>query len=177
MAVDPIASIKGIVEQLEELHDEADVPIQHYRRLANDAYGLLAYSYRNFGRVKTHQSARKRHEAHLCRLLLVDFVEAFERFLKEIAAVCVDHVAPLVTDARFDVFQTKGTFVARHFASRTLGRALCESMTWLDCSEVTDRFRKILADPFLPGAFYVFRRRPVSSRHRPRRSAQTGDTT
>ncbi len=36
------------------------------------------------------------------------------------------------------------------------GKALCEAATWLDCREINDRFRKVLADPFETGDFYLF---------------------
>lgn len=155
---DYVAGIKRIPTQVEALDEEADVPIKHYRRLANDAFSLLAYVDRNLARAgKTYEVPRERHRRHLCRLILIDLVEAFERFLKELAAVCVDHVSPLVADARFDVFQVpRGIALAQHFAAKTWGRALCESLTWLDCGEANDRFRRILSEPFTPGDFYVF---------------------
>lgn len=163
---DFVAHIRRLPTQVEELDQEADVPIKHYRRLANDAFNLLAYVDRNLEHAKTHEAPRERHRRHLCRLVLIDLVEAFERFLKEVAAVCVDHVSPLVVDARFDAgFQTpKGSALAQHFAAKTWGRALCESLTWLDCGDANDRFRRILADPFSPGDFYVF---PTSKAQNP----------
>ena len=70
-------------------------------------------------------------------MLIVNFVEAFERFLKEIASVCVNHLAQCVLDDRFDKLgQVKGSFLAAHFDAGSLGKALCESGTWLDCDEV-----------------------------------------
>lgn len=163
---DYVAGIKRIPTQVEPLDEEADVPIRHYRRLANDAFSLLAYVDRNLARAgKTYEAPRERHRRHLCRLVLVDLVEAFERFLKELAAVCVDHVSPLVADSRFDIFPVpKSVALAQHFAARTWGRALCESATWLDCGDANDRFRRILADPFTKGDFYVF---PMSKGQQP----------
>jgi hypothetical protein len=89
-------------------------------------------------------------------MLLVNLVQAFERFLKETAAVCVDHLAEFVLDKRFDEFQIRGSVLAAHFGSGTLGKSLCEADTWLDCKDINDRFRKLLADPFDAGMFYVF---------------------
>src|SRR5207237_5593113 len=45
---------------------------------------------------------------------------------------------------------------------------LCESATWLDCDEINERFRKLLADPFQKeGRFHLFPRQnqdPASER-------------
>jgi len=91
-------------------------------------------------------------------MLLVNQIETFERFLKEIAAVCVDHLAKCVLDDRFDVFSVKGSQLAVHFEADTLGRSLCESEVWLDCDSINTRFRRLLADPFDEnrGQFYLF---------------------
>jgi hypothetical protein len=60
--------------------------------------------------------------------------------------------------------------LAAHFGTETLGRSLCESATWLDCDEINDRFRKLLADPFQKeGRFHLFPRQnqdPASERWR-----------
>jgi hypothetical protein len=106
--------------------------------------------------------------AALDRMLIVNFIEAFERFLKEIAAVCVNHLAARVLDDRFDKLdQTKGGLLAVHFGAESVGRALCESSTWLDCDEVNHRFRRLLSDPFDAdkGKFWVF---PAKKEHEPK---------
>jgi len=79
-------------------------------------------------------------------MALVNLVQTFERFLKEIAAECVDCLANFIVDDRFNAFKIQGSGLASHFGSGTLGKSLCESSTWLDCEEVNDRFRKLLAD-------------------------------
>src|SRR5262249_15338453 len=66
-------------------------------------------------------------------MALVNFVENFERFLKELAAECVDCLAPFVAEDRFNVFEIQATALASHFATDTIGKSLCESATWLDC--------------------------------------------
>ncbi len=47
---------------------------------------------------------------------------------------------------------------------------MCESATWLDCEDINDRFRKLLADPFQKdGRFHLFPRQnqdPASERWR-----------
>jgi hypothetical protein len=49
------------------------------------------------------------------------------------------------------VFKVQGSALASHFGTGTLGKSLCESATWLDCEEINERFRKLLADPFQVG--------------------------
>jgi len=74
-----------------------------------------------------------------------------------------------VLDDRFDEFKMRGSFLAAHFESGSLGNALCESGTWLDCESVNNRFRKLLADPFETGQFYLFPKKgqgPVDERFR-----------
>jgi hypothetical protein len=90
-------------------------------------------------------------------MVLVNLVETFERFLKELASACVDHLANHVLDDRFNAFKIQGSGLASHFGTATLGKSLCESGVWLDCDEVSERFRKLLCDPFQPGgSFFLF---------------------
>ncbi|HXT58356.1 MAG TPA: hypothetical protein VN699_06970 [Pirellulales bacterium] len=93
----------------------------------------------------------------LSTMVMLTIVETFERFLKEIAAVCINQVGQAVLDDRLDVFSARGSAVAAHFESGDLGKALCESLTWCDCDDANRRFRRILADPFQDDAkFYIF---------------------
>ncbi len=97
-------------------------------------------------------------------MVLVNLIEAFERFLKELASACVDHLANYVLDDRFNAFTIQGSGLASHFGTATLGKSLCESGTWLNCEEINKRFRKLLADPFQEAgwSFDLFQKR---SRH------------
>ncbi len=98
-------------------------------------------------------------------MILVNLVETFERYLKEVAAACVDHLARYVLDDRFNAFRIQGSALAAHFGTDTLGRSLCESATWLDCDEVNERFRRLLSRRFESGDFFLFpsSRRPSGS--------------
>jgi hypothetical protein len=89
-------------------------------------------------------------------MALVSLVEAFERFIKEVAAECVECLADLVADDRLDVFQIKGGSLAYHFRDGTLGKSLCETSTWLNVQEISRRFKDLLADPFSEGTFWLF---------------------
>jgi hypothetical protein len=150
--------IKGILRRVQPMPEEAKSPIFHYRRTVGEIWGAFGYIERAFGERKRYQAVVDRHLGRLYGMALVNLVEAFERFLKEVAAECVDCLADLIVDARFNAFTLQGASVASHFGSGSAGKALCESATWLDCQEINERFRKLLADPFEAGDFYIFPR-------------------
>lgn len=150
--------VAAIPQHTEALPPESARPIEHYRRGANDAWNLWQYFARNVQRANIYRTAYERHAARLRSMVLLSVIESFERFIKELAAVCVDHVAPLVLDDRdrFKEFTLKPSGIAGHFADRSIGKALCEGQTWLDCDEIDRRFRRLLADPFDQGNFKLF---------------------
>ncbi len=80
-------------------------------------------------------------------LCFFQMIAAFERYLKELAAVCVDEVAPLATDNRLGEFSIGGDDAAPHVQDQTIGRALCETALWHDIDKVNERFKKILRYP------------------------------
>lgn len=150
--------VERIVDHTNPLPPESNSPIRHYERHANDAWNLVLYVKRNLSRANTHPAAREQHLVRLRSMALLAIVEGFERFLKEIAAVCVDRVAEHTNDDRLKKFSVGGSVAAAHFAERSVGKALCESSTWLDCKEIDERFRLILA-PFATTnkrEFFVF---------------------
>lgn len=153
--------IRKIPEHSEPLPLESTTPIEHYRRGANDAYNLLQY----FDRLATGKSVyagpRQRHRSRLAALTLVALIESFERFLKELAAVCVDNVASITLDDRLAVLSVNSRSVAAHFDEETLGKALCEGNIWLDTASTTTRFGKLLASHFQNVSFQFF---PASSK-------------
>lgn len=150
--------VAAIPQHTEALPPESARPIEHYRRGANDAWNLWQYFARNVQRANIYHTAYERHASRLRSMVLLSTIESFERYLKEVAAVCVDHIAPLVLDDRdrFKDFMLKPSGIAGHFADRSIGKALCESQTWLDCDEIDRRFRRLLADPFDQGNFRLF---------------------
>lgn len=168
--IDLAQKIREVIDHVDPLPPEARVPLAHYERSINDIWNLLLYFERNLGRVPLSAAALRAHMARLHAMILVNLVETFERYLKEVAATCVDCLAQYVLDDRFNTFRIQGSGLAAHFGTETLGRALCESTTWLDCEEINDRFRKLLADPFQKdGRFFLFPRQgqePASERGR-----------
>jgi hypothetical protein len=148
--------IKGILRSVQLMPDEAKAPILHYQRTVADIWGALGYVERLIGERERYQGVVDRHLGRLYGMALLNLIETFERFLKEVASECVDRLAHLIVDDRFNAFPVMGAALAAHFGSGSAGKALCESSVWLDCREINDRFRKLLADPFKTGDFYVF---------------------
>ncbi len=150
--------LKGILQSVQLLPDDARAPILHYRATVGDVWGSLGYVERLIAERERYQGVVNRHLSRLYGMALVSLIETFERFLKEVAAECVDCLAEFIVDDRFNAFTLQGASLASHFGAGSAGKALCESATWLDCKEINDRFRKLLADPFELGDFYVFPR-------------------
>ena len=137
--------ISDIAGHVEDLPGEAGIPILHLKRSTNDVVNLHNYLQRNIRASAVYRSVLGRHMARLRKMMLLGFCASFERFLKELAAVCVDHLGTRVLDDRLDELKVKGSAFAAHFGSGSLGSAMCESGTWLDCDQVNDRFRRLLS--------------------------------
>jgi hypothetical protein len=149
--------ISRIPEHVEELPPESASPIEHYSRGANDTWNLLGYFERTAKRANVYKGPYERHLARLRSLVLLALVETLERFVKELAATCVNQVSNLVLDDRLSVLSVHSRAVAAHFEEEDLGKALAEGETWLDCDAITRRFRRLLADPFdESGKFFFF---------------------
>jgi hypothetical protein len=164
--IDLHRKVREILAHVDPLPAEAGTPLAHYNRSSTDLWNLLLYVERAFGQLALQPAAVRRHMSRLHGMILVNLVETFERYLKEVAAACVDHLARYVLDDRFNAFKVQGSALAAHFDADTLGRSLCESTTWLDCDEVNDRFRRLLATPFESGNFLVFPKQPPAERER-----------
>lgn len=164
--IDLHRKVRDILTHADPLPAEAGTPLAHYNRSCTDLWNLLLYVERAFGQLFLQPAAVRRHLTRLHGMILVNLVETFERYLKEVAAACVDHLARFVLDDRFNAFRVQGSALAAHFGTDTLGRSLCESATWLDCDEVNDRFRRLLALPFESGDFLLFPKQPLAERER-----------
>lgn len=148
--------IKDILKHAEPLPPEAGTPLAHYRRSGTDLWNMLEYVRRALDQLGSLKPAVvERHFARLHGMVLVNLVETFERYLKETAAACIDALGAFVLDDRFDGFRVQGSVLAVHFGTDTLGKALCESSTWLDTASINTRFRSLLADPFEEGKFVL----------------------
>jgi hypothetical protein len=164
--IDLHQKVRDILAHVAPLPLEAGTPLAHYNRSSTDLWNLLLYVERAFGQVALQPAAVRRHLSRLHGMILVNLVETFERYLKEVAAACVDQLARYVLDDRFNAFKVQGSALAAHFGADTLGRSLCESATWLDCDEVNNRFRRLLAPAFESGTFLLFPKQPEADRER-----------
>ncbi len=142
--------VLGIPAGAEALDASSSSPIRHYKHLANGAWNLLVYVRRHLSDpavvARTYEAARTRHLDQLAGMCLLGLIEAFERYFKEVAAVCVDALGQRVMDDRLDVLEAKPSAVPQHFAAQSFGSALCESLNWSSSALLNDRFRRILAD-------------------------------
>ena len=152
--IDFLRKVKEILQHVEAPPAEAATPLAHYLRSSSDIWNLQAYAERNLSERSHHTAVLNRHMNRLNCMVLVNLIESFERFLKEMAAVCMDHPACVVLDDRFNAFRIHGSLLAADFGTDTLGKSLCEPTLWLDCDEINARFRKLLADPFEEGSWY-----------------------
>jgi hypothetical protein len=135
----------------------ADCPVLHYEESVNVGLLLLDYLGTHIDPTTVYPAVYDRHFGQLRRMVLADFLESFERFLKELAAVCADHLAPYTLDDRFDEFAPKRTEqIAAFVTSASIGRALCESDTWISNKTINDRFRSLLKTPFGADWEYLF---------------------
>ncbi|WP_437915423.1 hypothetical protein WME73_08950 [Sorangium sp. So ce302] len=152
--------IADIAQHTAAMPPESGSPLEHYRRASNDAWNLLVYFERNIKRAPVYARAADRHLARLRGMVLLSLIEAFERYIKETAGVSAEHIVPLVLDNsdRLAKLRVTPAGVAAHFSTQSLGRALCESDTWLSCESINERFRLLLADPFTRSGFDFFPR-------------------
>lgn len=140
---------RDVLNHTSELHPEADRPILHFERSTNAALQMLKYLVGHINPGGVREAVYKRYLGHLRRLVLAELIESFERFLKELAAVCIDCLAPYTADDRFDDFLPKrGGTVAAFVSAASIGKALCESDTWIANTTINARFASLLKTPF-----------------------------
>lgn len=124
------------------------VPLRNFEERTNACFNLIKYVDDHVLSQSIYRASYDRHMWLLHRMVLVSLVETFERFIKEIAVVCVDSVAPVTFDNRFDDFAPTGGSLAAQFNAGSVGRAMCESDTWLSNKTINDRFRHVLKPHF-----------------------------
>ncbi len=152
MAGRPKIDLNEKVKQLLAHSSESDhsslAPITNFEQRLNACFGLIKYVDDHVTHGKFYQAIYDGHKSQLNLMTLGSIVEAFERYLKELAVICVDTIAPYVFDNRFDVFSPTGGNLAAQFLSGSIGRVMCESDTWLSNESVNKRFGQILKSHF-----------------------------
>lgn len=169
-AVNLHRKIREILAHTAPLPAEAESPIEHFSVTCADIDRTLDYFERKTDLSRSYPGVAERHLGRLRQMALVSLIESLERFLKELAAECVNVLAPVTADDRLDVFTVKGSSIAGHFGTDTLGKALCEAGTWLDCESINKRFRDVLADaseePQVLQPFHLFPKQPGDEKAR-----------
>jgi hypothetical protein len=140
--------IEEIVGHTRPLPAESICPVLHLERTASAITGLLKYTDDHLAAAGLRGSGHQDHMSQLRRMALASLIESFERFLKEFASVCIDALVGYVGDDRFDEFSAKGGQLAFHLAAGSIGKALCESDTWLTNRTINERFKRLLKSPF-----------------------------
>jgi hypothetical protein len=155
--VDLPAKIAEILDHVGDMPPEAEAPISHYVLSSIAAVNMRRYMMQKLEETAHYPAVRDKHFVTLNNMVLVNLIQAFERFIKDLAAVCVDHLFDRTIDGRFDEPQVRGSSLAAHFAGSSPGKALCESGTWLDCRGINDRFKDYLRHPTnAQSVFHVF---------------------
>ncbi|MGP0065737.1 MAG: hypothetical protein ACLQGP_19300 [Isosphaeraceae bacterium] len=139
--------LRSILSHTDALAPESESPINHYRLAVNTNFTLIDYIEDHISQGSHSPPIKAKHMGHLRRLVLANLIETFERFIKELASVCIDQLSGFVTDDRYNTFTAKGNEVIAHFEAGSVGKALCESDTWLSNETINNRFRRPLA-PF-----------------------------
>lgn len=145
--IDLNSMVREVPRHSVPLHPEADRPIRHFEESINPGSLLLKYIQDHIDPSSVYRAVYDRHLGHLRRMVLAELLESFERFLKELASVCIDYLAPYTTDDRFDEFTPKRTMIAAVVNATSVGRALCESDTWINNATINSRFASLLKEP------------------------------
>jgi hypothetical protein len=143
--IDLREKIGEVLTHTEPLGPASLNPIRHYRQAVSANVGLIDYIEDHLRGASTYPASKAKHMGHLRRLVIANLIGTFERFIKELAAVCIDQLAGFVTDDRYNAFTAKGNEIIAHFEAGSVGKALCESDTWLSNDVINNRFRRLLA--------------------------------
>ncbi len=105
--------VRDVLGHTEPLGKESRAPITHYRRAVNVNIALIDYIEHHLTeRSKAgslYVAIKTKYMTHLRRFVLANLIETFERFIKELATVCIDQLGSLVTDDRYNEFRQAAT--------------------------------------------------------------------
>ena len=161
--------VRDLLTHTVPLPSGVDAPIRNFDERTNACLNLIKYIDDHISTQSVYRASYDRHMSLLHRMVLVSIVEAFERFIKETAVVCVDAIAPFTIDNRFDQFSPTGGSLAAQFNAGSVGKAMCESDTWLSNQAINERFRHMLKPHFGDPWDYLFpneKQNPPSERDR-----------
>jgi hypothetical protein len=143
--------VRQVLQHTSPLPAEAACPIEHFERSSSVGLALIKYVDDHIDPQTVYEAVYARHLGHLRRMVLAELIQSFERFLKELASACADFLAPYTLDDRFDEFAPRRTEqIAAFVTSGSIGKALCESDTWINNETINKRFKSLLKAPFGP---------------------------
>jgi hypothetical protein len=100
--IDLTAKIVEILDRVGDMPPEAEVPISHYILSSIAAVNMRGYLMQELKGTGHYPAVRDKHFVTLNNMVLVNLIQSFERFIKDLAAVCVDHLFDRTIDGRFD---------------------------------------------------------------------------
>ncbi len=140
--------VRDVLTRTTPMGVESSCPFKHFESSVNQGLTLLAYIEDHIEVASVYRSPYEHHLGHMRRMILAESIESFERFLKDMAALCVDFLAPYTTDDRFSkLVPNKPDKIAAFINAPSLGKALCESDTWLSNAAINERFSFLLKEP------------------------------
>jgi hypothetical protein len=161
--------VRELLTHVDSLPSDLDAPIRTFEERINACLNLIKYIDDHISTQSVYAAVYDRHMSLLRRMVLVSMVEAFERFIKETAIVCVDSIASHTLDDRFDKFSPTGGSLAAQFGAGSVGKAMCESDTWLSNQAINERFRYMLKPHFGDPWEFLFpneKQNPILERER-----------
>jgi len=100
--IDLNQKIRDILQHTCEVDSRDDSPIGNFELRANSSLNLIRYLDNRIQQQPFYQAVYDRHMGLLQLRVLGSLIENFERFIKEVAIVCVDSIAPYTFDDRFE---------------------------------------------------------------------------
>ena len=167
--IDLNQKVRDLLTHTDPRSSGINAPLRNFEGRTNACFNLIKYIDDHISNQPVYEASYNRHRSLLNRMVLVSLVEAFERFIKETAIVCVDAIAPFTIDNRFDQFSPSGGSLASQFNAGSVGKAMCESDTWLNNHAINERFRHILKPHFGEPWDYLFpneKQNPIAERGR-----------
>ncbi len=172
MPLDLHQMVRQLLQHTLPLLPEAGCPIDHFEASASIGFAVIKYFADHIDEHAVYPAVYGRHMGHLRRMVLAELIESFERFLKELASVCADCLAPYTLDDRFDEFAPRrAEQIAAFVTAGSVGKALCESDTWINNDSINKRFKTLLKTPFGADWELLFpeaTQQPVAERDRAR---------
>jgi len=141
-ALSPLEVVKSIVENRRESYETADRPLRHLFDQLRYLNRVPDYVERHVSSDTVYANPFRNHMSLTRRMALVGSIEAFERFVKELAVLCADRLARYFRDDRFEHLLARGLVedrvvaVGAHAAGVGTGVAVVSGLVVLGGAEL-----------------------------------------